>query len=351
MNALPACLAVVAAVLLAARGARATHCAANEYDDAGTCMACYTGSTSPAGSDSADDCVCVAGFYIASVCNDLPANHDPSIVWHDGYNCGQFYEEGSSFNTYNCAFYVTGGYCQLLGNVDYCAGTECMGYACYPGIGKAVDNCCGCGGGNTTFTCSVCPEGTYSSSVASTTCTTCPVGGVVNSARTVCECPAGQTGSPPDCVDCAAGTYKTSPGSGACTPCAEGMTSNAARTECVCGPGKEPDGAGGCDPCPPNHYKSSYSNDACLECRHASATDSTGTDADYLCKCIPGYYNSDSQTNDCEECDAGTYKTTSANLEACLACPTGSTTLTTTNDELSDCICDLGYTGTGGARV
>ena len=117
MNALPACLAVVAAVLLAARGARATHCAANEYDgcvsdstwidgsgddcavyednaycengsygsgwfygafsdwaDANgvhagdaccicgggtsTCTACPTGSTSPAGSDAADDCVC-----------------------------------------------------------------------------------------------------------------------------------------------------------------------------------------------------------------------------------------------------------------------------------------------------
>ena len=42
---------------MAARGARA-QCAADEYDDAGTCTACPAGSTSPAGSDAVDDCVC-----------------------------------------------------------------------------------------------------------------------------------------------------------------------------------------------------------------------------------------------------------------------------------------------------
>jgi hypothetical protein len=182
-------------------------------------------------------------------------------------------------------------------------------------------------------------------------CESCPAGATspdFSTSISDCQCGPGYTGTD-SCNLCAENTIKPTSGSDACTPCAAGTVSNAERTACVCGPGQEPDGAGGCDPCPPNHYKSAYTDDACLECRLNSATDSTGTTADYLCKCIPGYYNSDSPTNDCEPCGTGTYKTTSANLEACVACPTGSTTLTTTNDELSDCICDLGYTGTGGA--
>tara|TARA_Y100000389_G_scaffold37286_1_gene31606 strand:+ start:22706 stop:31351 length:8646 start_codon:yes stop_codon:yes gene_type:complete len=182
-------------------------------------------------------------------------------------------------------------------------------------------------------------------------CLSCPTGATspdFSTSISDCQCGPGYTGTD-TCTLCAENSVKPTSGSGACTPCAEGTVSNAARTACVCGPGQEPDGAGGCDPCPSNHYKSAYTDDACLECRWSSATDSTGTNADYLCKCIPGYYNEVSQTNDCEPCAMGTYKTTTANLEACLACPTGSTTNATGKDELEDCICDLGYTGTGGA--
>lgn len=47
-----------------------------------------------------------------------------------------------------------------------------------------------------------------------------------------------------------------------------------------------------------------------------------------------------------QACPGGQYKDAVGNV-ACTNCPGGSTTTTTGNDDVSDCVCAVGYAGTG----
>lgn len=115
-----------------------------------------------------------------------------------------------------------------------------------------------------------------------------------------------------------------------------------------CPPGQELDGNSACIPCAKNYWKGHHGQEACSPCRVNSGTDGqTGANAENLCQCIPGYFNSPegSAVDACQPCAVGTYKATFANLLACDACPDHATTIGEAHDEYTDCVCTAGHTG------
>jgi len=146
------------------------------------------------------------------------------------------------------------------------------------------------------------------------------------------------------CTQCTGNTYKSSLGDGSCISCSANSVSNAAKTACECNAGYQPDENGGCVACPINTFKAAAGDVNCTDCRLNSETSASGSTVDSDCECVAGYYNLNG-ADDCQECPQGTYKDTAGNGQACTTCPVYSTTADTGNDELNDCVCDLGYTG------
>eukprot|EP00045_Choanoeca_perplexa_P018414 m.291110 g.291110 ORF g.291110 m.291110 type:complete len:1327 (+) comp17812_c0_seq4:4937-8917(+) len=108
-----------------------------------------------------------------------------------------------------------------------------------PQTGQA--ECIGCGRGQRlialTYTCTLCPSGTFQNQDAATTCKNCQAGTYSIASRTSCaSCAAGKYSSAraSRCQDCAAGKVQPQTGQGSCVTCAEGKyQSQSGKTICV----------------------------------------------------------------------------------------------------------------------
>lgn len=299
-----------------ANGGSCTVCPVNTYKDAAgdsACLNCSANSQSLAGSDAATDCQCSAGY-----------------TGPDGGACIQ------------C---VAGKYKSLVGTSECLTcpdhsqspAASVINTACQCNAGYA-----GPDGGPCVF----CSETEYQPSVGAATCLACPENSAATAesgrdAQTDCLCNAGYTGADGDeCSACAAGQYKITTGSAACSDCDENANSPEASTvvtDCRCNAGYE--GADGalCAACAANHYED-ISTDTCVACPINSQSPSLSSVAT-ACQCNVGYTGANG--GPCSACLVNTYKDTVGNAP-CTSCDSNMYSApASTND--SDCLCNAGY--------
>ena len=138
------------------------------------------------------------------------------------------------------------------------------------------------------------------------------------------------------CNACPAGTYNSEPGAATCTNCGAGKYQStpaaAAETQCI--------------PCPANTFSFSGNTDI-NNCRcnagYSGAANGVACDA-----CAAGSYKTDVGIGTCTNCGANNYSTTVAQVvSTCSTCPSFSQA-PAGSDEVSDCRCNIGYTGANG---
>ena len=184
--------------------------------------------------------------------------------------------------------------------------------------------------------CALCPEGSFCLGGTSSSPCAGTTGGMYSppgaSSQSQCVCAAGYSLVSTTCTPCAKGTFKESTGDQSCTLCNEGQY--------------------GVD-------LGSDDRNSCQNCPAFSNADA-GSVRIQDCNCIPGYTGPNGV--DCTPCGAGTYKLDYGPF-ACENCVTGkySTAIAATShescegcpprtnsdagsDEITDCICNVGYT-------
>lgn len=293
----------------------------------------------------------------AQACDDIRAGNVVQIANCYGYHVADWY--GNGYSECSIAYYDDPP--QLFTN-SY--------YAAY--VATSVTGCHDC------------PVGTYSGG-GTGSCTACATGkttvgrGATSSSE--CTCGAGYYGS--SCSPCALGSYKDGGGTQACTVCWQApstwpswalqeqnhgvsysqkltpmitaSTGSTAYTDCLCpaGTGFGYDYDVGnhvnevCVACDPGGFQPDDVHGYDAYCRYDCGTSSD----DYNswswygaseCECNFGYYLA--THGQCQGCDPGTYKDTIGDdVSACVNCPTGSTSTNYGTQELSQCICDIGY--------
>ncbi|KAJ1465371.1 hypothetical protein T484DRAFT_1648210 [Baffinella frigidus] len=224
---------------------------------------------------------------------------------------------------------------------------------------------------STTGDCIPCAADTYSTTVGAinaSTCLACPVNThseIGSNALNRCKCLAGYYGVDGfECTVCGAATYTIATGSVTCT-------------ECEAGKYKTNPGTETCTLCAAHTYSETVGAstiETCIACPASSGAPNAGS---FICKCRPGYIGSWTECTPCDagtymvawgsqctSCPAGKYKTTTgvgdcSNCEVgsyslaaaveCTTCPVA-TTSAVGSDELTDCVCMAGHTGTDGER-
>ncbi|KAJ1469583.1 hypothetical protein T484DRAFT_1642577 [Baffinella frigidus] len=306
----------------------------------GTLSVCPDHAASVSGSDNVTDCQCKAGFYgeDGRECSVCPAKSycegGKSVV-----SCGEHSESPGGSNISEACSCEAGWY-----------GPQ--GGAC---------TLCICDGGYTAGSdgveCTACGVGTYKSETGTGACSSCPAG--TNSSAGSdgvhdCVCVAGYTAGSDgaECTACGAGTFKATTGTGACSTCPSGTSSGA---------GSDSMGALACSTCAAgtgNNNRGSTTVDACVQCGvNTWSGDGAATCADcpsYTssvgggnkktgCTCLVGY-TAASDGVSCSACEAGTFKSARGTGE-CSTCPAGTSSASGSN-ELTDCKCVVGHSGT-----
>ncbi|KAL5246913.1 hypothetical protein ACHWQZ_G018950 [Mnemiopsis leidyi] len=250
-----------------------------------SCQDCPAGTTSPAGSTSANDCkpdgsfvpvVCDAGeFEVGGACQQCPENTFSGAGDNSCSDCpsGKISESGSSSMS-DCQFapciagdYMTESGCQQCEENTYSgpgaeACTSCPDGKVSAAGSTLIDDCdfapCSAGDYMTESGCQQCGENTYSGDGASS-CTSCPDGKLSA---------AGST-SEGDCAyaPCSAGDYMTESG---CQQCGENTYSGAGASSCTSCPDGKLSGAGSTseadcqyEPCQPGSH---MTEDGCVQC-------------------------------------------------------------------------------------
>ena len=200
--------------------------------------------------------------------------------------------------------------------------------------------------------CTDCLENQYSTAVASSsnTCQWCHVNSQSTPGSTNCMCNAGATGPIGGvCVSCVAGKYKHSSGSMGCTDCETGKYAVAAVSNV-------------CEACPSNTV-SAIGSDEITDCicnvgydgpaggtctLQKCGAGSTGPDVGPCVPCVAGKYKGDIGSAECTNCVAGQYSIAVAAVsDICQNCHLNSVSAIG-SDEITDCICNVGWTGSGG---
>ena len=158
------------------------------------------------------------------------------------------------------------------------------------------------------------------------------------------------------CWQCARGKYKWDPGDAPCDDCPAGTWLN---REGVNTPSS-------CWKCPPNTYSTSLGavvQSVCISCPANSAsplasdeqtdckcnTGWTGVDGGTcvaLALCVAGKYKTSTGSAACTDCVAGKYST-AVGADVCQTCLSNSVSAIS-SDDLTDCMCNIGWTGSGG---
>ena len=203
--------------------------------------------------------------------------------------------------------------------------------------------------------CSDCAAGTYSTiigAVSSSTCEPCSKISSSDAGATFCECNKGYTG--PDlgpCHPCEWGKYKDTVGSSECVTCPDKSThaedaepGSFTELDCMCNAGHSGPNGGPCVPCEEGTYKIDLGEDECASCP-ANSDSAAGSEALEDCKCVPGFTGM--PPGPCTPCPEGTYKDTFGSESCVNLCPANSHS-PAASDEITDCVCNAGYTGSDG---
>jgi hypothetical protein len=293
-----------------------TLCAPSTYNPTtagsflGACLPCPFGSNSLAGSNSSDQCICIAGYGLEDYC--MPCGP------------GEFSTDQDMF----CRKCPNNTYSSTLGAISSSTCLPCSSnsFTTGPGAVQAADCKCDFGfSGLDGGTCTICQPGTYSDTQGPEPCTRCPLGsysaayGAVDSST---------------CRPCPANSYTVD----------SAQTSN---LSCYCNLGFEGKGGGPCSPCQPGTYSDTFSNNSmcascpretysnataaedqgtCSPCVTFSRTSGTGRTSVADCICIQGYdyVNSagcsptDAPVRRCQACSIGYYQVPGI---GCVPCP------------------------------
>lgn len=354
---------------------------------------CPQHSTSPAGSTSADACVCHAGYYMeGGSCLVCPG---------DFFCTGNNNKQACPANTKSQPF---------SSSEDQCL--------CDVGFHRDGQTCVACAAGSFKNAvgdeaCTLCAAGTYQTDTAQTACTACPAN--TNSPEgspviTQCTSIAGYFAATAGvaATACPAGTYQGSTGQTSCLECsalgeyyspeqaattvdvcqacpvhsevvlASGVARATTVSECKCSVGytgadggpcnpcavgtyKSAVGADACAACPPdtfNPFQSSVSVDACQACPQNSQSPAQSS-AVSQCICVAGFERAGDTCvacaagsvsvfgGTCSPCAADTYQ---VNASHCAACPVH-TTSTPGSPSAAKCVCIAGYEYDGAWRA
>jgi hypothetical protein len=186
-----------------------------------------------------------------------------------------------------------------------------------------------------TAVCTQCPSGQEVVAPQNdiSSCRVCPTETFYNEITKKCQCVAGMYKSDSDiCVSCPIGTYRTSTGPDVCTECPAGTYSITLGATT----------AATCVACAVDTYSATMgatNSDMCLACP-ANTFSPSGSDELMDCKCLAGFTGSDG--TECTACDVGTYKTATGQ-GTCTWCPL-ETQSAAASTLLTDCRCNTGYT-------
>uniref|UniRef100_A0A383WL17 non-specific serine/threonine protein kinase n=1 Tax=Tetradesmus obliquus TaxID=3088 RepID=A0A383WL17_TETOB len=210
--------------------------------------------------------------------------------------------------------------------------------------------------------CKVCGLNQYKPAAGNEPCTACPAGSLTSGQQPSqhdeladCKCqPGSYMTAAGTCEICPSGTYSSAAGSFECQVCLDGFItvgSNAADHDsvfdCLCPAGYQLAAAGAndsmqqtCLVCPDNTYQASPSLQPCQACPPGTVTLGPAPgdhNSSTSCTCMAGQYK---VGGSCSTCPANTFKTTPGEA-ACVPCPAGTATYTTSNpvdhNSASDC--------------
>lgn len=282
-------------------------CAANTFENETAslgCQSCQADSTSPAQSDSIDDCVCDVGFA------RLGTPESPQCV-----SCppGQFSDQSQNGDCFNCTF-----------------GTFSTEYG--------------------VTACSVCPGNSSSYYMPRTACQ-CHKGFKCASGEESCD--------DGDCVECDANTFKpTVGGAAACTDCqanSESLPASIVQSACQCSRGFEQDGPETCVACEGGEYSDELDTETCTVCKDElphTYTPISEFPYDEQSACTPCTLCAQGSFFDTEGGCGGVDGTSDITCKTCLdaGLVTGAQAFTQVatyaapNEGVDSCLCNAGYT-------
>jgi len=159
-----------------------------------------------------------------------------------------------------------------------------------------------------------------------------------------CVCHAGFSGdggfSTDSCTACETGKYKESTGNAECVTCDPGkFAGNVASTGClICPSGSSAPGPDACTQCAPGTISALEGSESCVACGAGEFSENRGST---FCSTCPSG-SSAPQPDACTQCAQGTFAAEGS--VSCTSCGLGSHTLSAGSDDVSDCICNRGYT-------
>jgi hypothetical protein len=103
-------------------------------------------------------------------------------------------------------------------------------------------------------------------------------------------------------------------------------------------------GTNPCTACVMGKYKSSVGSHGCSNCGSLQWNYAPAASSVDSCVCASGTFGAPPAVQ-CVVCPIGTYKVGGGNADSCTTCPVQSTTTETQSNELTDCVCNAGYTG------
>lgn len=344
-----------------------TLCPPGFFCSDNTRTACIDNSSSPAGSSTADACVCNDGWYrLGTTCAVCPlhahcsddqlttcADWDPKLITTDRFNsrrdhceCSPGFFRVSTLDT-----------CKPCPRNYYCPSESTVALpnvvACFPNEyteqeGSVSREQCICDAGHKMSSdgqatkCLPCAEGER-----------CQNGEVVefqchflkrtaNDDHTKCVCIEGfYEDAALSCRPCAPGTVKAQVGDEACTPCppdhlavntthcracAELEHAPSGAFQCECRAPRVRDPAGACVLCPVNTFhtpgETAFAPGTCTACPSNSSTNSSsgiGAAAVTECACDPGFVLREGSVHACDPCPAHFYEENGK----CIACGSG----------------------------
>ena len=363
----------------------------------GMCSNCPEGMGARPGSSSIQDCfvkdACSAGWYDPFYlgCRQCPegtiSGNDNVVIACEPCPINTYAEK--RYAATSCTACPAGMFTLDTGNFNrmHC---ECgLGYHWTDNSRSSCDMCTGGFYNADTYNtdeCSLCPEG-YGSVDEGTTCKQCTVDKTNKGDGRPCECkspkvpnaagdcimrscypgqymfapgyiiePSNAWTPPieigPHCISCPAGSFQSAVNMNeVCIPCFEGSyTATVGKSECtLCGMGRyqEERGQKSCTDCDAGKFKPMIGEGVCSMCPVGKSSAIEGTH-----ECTPcgvGKYQDEVGQTSCKDCDAGMFKPTTG-AGVCSVCPKG-TSSPSASDELMDCTCLAGYSGTLDGRA
>lgn len=344
-------------------GGPCTACSAGQYKSVtsnAACTSCPVGTFSNA--VGASVCTaCLPGTYSnalgVSACTRCPAGTASNVSGATSVGSCLTCESGLySFTGASSCSSIASLTCSACPANTYFAGSTCAPCPSNT-VSVAGSATCQCSPGftGTPGACQACPVGTYKRLAGTSACRSCQANSLSQSGSALCACGPGYTGNNGDvCIACVSGKYKNVTGSAACIDCAAMRNSPAAApnvTSCVCNVGytQVEDAAltfdvvyaRACVACEAGKFKGLTGVQACTTCPQNQSSLTART----ICSCVAGFTGPDG--GPCAECARGTYKDWLGS-QVCTTCPADSYTPFTGNTLLSNCTCNIGYTGPNG---